>query len=104
MDLIRRLEQEQISGKWPYAVQAESPALEALPMEAQKAELKRLLMRQTGQKLSKDEKEEQAEESPEEACGLGPGDGTGSEKSGSLPTRRRTAYRFLGDEPLASGM
>ncbi len=63
MDLIRRLEQEQISGKWPYAVQAESPALEALPMEAQKAELKRLLMRHTGQKLSKDE-EEQAENLP----------------------------------------
>ncbi len=62
LDLVRRLEEGQISGKWPYTVQAEEVALEALPAEAQRAELKRLLKRQAGQKLSKEEKEEQAED------------------------------------------
>ena len=62
LDLVRRLEEEQISGKWPYTVQAEEMTLEALPAEAKRAELKRLLKRQAGQKLSKEEKEELAED------------------------------------------
>jgi len=62
IELVRRLEEEQISGKWPYAVQAEAVALEALPQAAQRAELKRLLERQAGQTLSREEKEAQAEE------------------------------------------
>jgi len=63
IELVRRLEEERISGKWPYTVQAEAVALEALPPEAQKAELKRLLKRQAGQKLfQEEEKEAQAEE------------------------------------------
>ena len=61
IDVTKRLQEGQISGKWPYAVQAEAAALEALPPEAQRAELKRLLKRQAGQKLSREEKDEQAE-------------------------------------------
>ncbi|HXG36037.1 MAG TPA: type III-B CRISPR-associated protein Cas10/Cmr2 [Dehalococcoidia bacterium] len=64
--LVRRLQEEKISGKWPYAVQAESLALETLPAEAQKAELKRLLKRQAGQEFSREEKDEQAEKLSEE--------------------------------------
>jgi len=62
IDLVQRLKKEKISGKWPYAVQTESPALEELPAEAQQAELKRLLKRQAGQALTREEKEAQAEE------------------------------------------
>jgi len=62
IELVQRLEEEQISGRWPYAVQAEAAALEALPEAAQRAELKRLLKRQAGQKLSQEAKEAQAEE------------------------------------------
>jgi CRISPR-associated protein Cmr2 len=61
IDVTKRLQEGQISGKWPYTVQAEAAALEALPEEAQRAELKRLLKRQAGQKLSREEKDEQAE-------------------------------------------
>jgi CRISPR-associated protein Cmr2 len=62
IELVRRLEEEQISGKWPYTVEAEAVALEELPAAAQRAELKRLLKRQAGQKLRQEEKEAQAEE------------------------------------------
>jgi CRISPR-associated protein Cmr2 len=62
IELVRRLEKEQISGKWPYAVQTEVVALENLRPEAQRAELRRLLKRQSGQKLRQEEKEAQAEE------------------------------------------
>ena len=62
IELVRRLEKEQISGKWPYTVEAEAVALEELPAAAQRAELKRLLKRQAGQKLRQEEKEAQAEE------------------------------------------
>jgi len=62
IELVRRFEEEQISGKWPYGVQAESLALEALPAQAQQAELKRLLKRQTGPKLREGEREAQATE------------------------------------------
>lgn len=62
IDLVQRLQEEKISGKWPYAVQMESMALEGLPIAAQKAELKRLLKRQAGQMLGKEEKEKKAEE------------------------------------------
>lgn len=61
IDVTKRLQEGQISGKWPYAVQAEAAALEALPEEAQRAELKRLLKRQAEQELSREEKDEQAE-------------------------------------------
>jgi len=62
IELVRRLEEEQISGKWPYTVEAEAVALEELPAAAQRAELKRLLKRQAGQRLRQEEKEAQAEE------------------------------------------
>lgn len=62
IDVTERLQEGQISGKWPYTVQAEAAALEALPPEAQRAELKRLLKRQAEQELSRKEKEAQAEE------------------------------------------
>ena len=62
IELVRRLEKEQISDKWPYTVEAEAVALEELPAAAQRAELKRLLKRQTSQKLSEEEREKQAED------------------------------------------
>ena len=63
IDVIKRFQKDKISNKWPYVVRAEVPALEALPAEAQKAELKRLLRRQTGRSISSpQEKEEQADE------------------------------------------
>jgi CRISPR/Cas system-associated protein Cas10 (large subunit of type III CRISPR-Cas system) len=39
IELVRRLEKEQISGKWPYVVQAEAWTLEELSSDAQRAEL-----------------------------------------------------------------
>jgi CRISPR-associated protein Cmr2 len=62
IDLIRRLQEEKISSKWPYVVQAEAWTLEELSSDAQKAELRRLLKRQAGQKLCGEKKEAQAEE------------------------------------------
>ncbi len=63
IDVTERLQGDRISNKWPYVVRAEVPALEALPSEAQKAELKRLLRRQAGRSISSpQEKEEQADE------------------------------------------
>jgi CRISPR-associated protein Cmr2 len=60
--LIQRLQEEQISGKWPYVVQAEAWTLEGLSSDAQAAELRRLLTRQAGEKLRGKEKKAQAEE------------------------------------------
>jgi CRISPR-associated protein Cmr2 len=62
IDLIQRLQEEKISGKWPYVVQAEARTLVELSSDAQKAELRRLLMRQEGRKLREEEREAQAEE------------------------------------------
>jgi CRISPR-associated protein Cmr2 len=62
IDLIQRFQEEKISGKWPYVVQAEAWTLEELSSDAQTAELRRLLKRQAGQKLREEEKEAQAEE------------------------------------------
>jgi len=62
IDLIQRFQEEKISGKWPYVVQAEAWTLEELSSDAQRAELRRLLKRQAGQKLREEEKEAQAEE------------------------------------------
>lgn len=62
IELVRRLEKEQISGKWPYVVQAEAWTLEELSSDAQTAELRRLLKRQVGRKLREEKKEAQAEE------------------------------------------
>ena len=62
IDLIQRFQEEKISGKWPYAVQAEAWMLKELSSDAQKAELRRLLKRQAGQQLRREEKEAQAEE------------------------------------------
>lgn len=61
-DIAWRLQEEKISAKWPYGVQAELPALEVLPQEAQRAELRRLLRRQAGEHSSREEKDRQAEE------------------------------------------
>ncbi|CDM67155.1 type III-B CRISPR-associated protein Cas10/Cmr2 [Pyrinomonas methylaliphatogenes] len=62
IDVTERLQKDKISGKWAYTVHAEVAALEELPAQAQRAELKRLLKRQAGQKLSREEKEAQAED------------------------------------------
>jgi len=62
INLIQRLQEEQISGKWPYVVQAEAWTLEGLSSDAQAAELRRLLTRQAGEKLRGKEKKAQAEE------------------------------------------
>ena len=56
------LQAEKISAKFPYVLSAEVRTLEALPREAQKAELRRLLKRQAGEKLGREEKEKQAQE------------------------------------------
>ena len=89
IELVRRLEEEQISGKWPYAVQAEAVALEALHAGAQRAELKRLLKRQAGQKLSQEEREAQAERLSEKltqwAQAITPPEPEPCEKRASLP-------------------
>lgn len=61
-DIVQRLQEGKISARWPYGVQAELLALDGLPPEAQKAELRRLLRRQAGEHLSREEKEHQAEE------------------------------------------
>ncbi|RMF52944.1 MAG: type III-B CRISPR-associated protein Cas10/Cmr2 [Bacteroidetes bacterium] len=61
IDVTERLRKDEISRKWPYTVQAEVVALEALPDAAQRAELKRLLKRQAGQELPREEKDGQAE-------------------------------------------
>ncbi len=63
LDVIYRLQHDQIGRKWPYSIQGEAPALEALSPEAQKAEIKRLLLRHAGEKI-KDPKirKQQAEE------------------------------------------
>jgi CRISPR-associated protein Cmr2 len=58
----RLLEEEKLSGKFPYAVYAVARTLCGVPEEAQKAELRRLLKRQAGEGLSREEKERQAEE------------------------------------------
>ncbi|MDW8327248.1 MAG: type III-B CRISPR-associated protein Cas10/Cmr2 [Anaerolineales bacterium] len=55
-------EERGISNRWPYIVFGEMETLSKLPKEAQKAELKRTLQRQAGEKLSRDEKRQQAEE------------------------------------------
>jgi CRISPR-associated protein Cmr2 len=62
IDLIQRLQEEKISSKWPYVVQAEARTLVELSSDAQKAELRRLLMRQEGRKLREEERKAQAEE------------------------------------------
>jgi CRISPR-associated protein Cmr2 len=61
IDLIQRLQEEKISGKWPYVVQAEARTLVELSSDAQKAELRRLLMRQEGRKLREEEEEKEAQ-------------------------------------------
>jgi CRISPR-associated protein Cmr2 len=89
IELVRRLEKEQISGKWPYTVEAEAVALEELPAAAQRAELKRLLRRQAGQKLSQEEREAQAERLSEKltqwAQAITPPEPEPCEKRASLP-------------------
>ncbi|MHA2641768.1 MAG: type III-B CRISPR-associated protein Cas10/Cmr2 [bacterium JZ-2024 1] len=61
-DIVERLRTEKVSGKWPYTVRAEAAILAALPLEAQKAELYRLLQRQAGESPPREEKQEQANE------------------------------------------
>lgn len=57
-----RLESGHISGQFPYVLQAEARTLGALPRETQQAELRRLLRRQAGEGLSREKREQQAEE------------------------------------------
>ncbi len=86
LDLVRRLEEEQISGKWPYAVQAEAAALEALLEPAQKAELKRLLKRHAEQKLSWEQAERLLEKLVQWARAITPPEPEPCEKRAFLPS------------------
>ncbi|MER3417518.1 MAG: type III-B CRISPR-associated protein Cas10/Cmr2, partial [Gemmataceae bacterium] len=61
-EFCAKLQAEKISAKFPYVLSAEVRTLEALPREAQEAELRRLLKRHAGEKLGREEKEEQARE------------------------------------------
>jgi len=61
-EFCAKLQAEAISAKFPYVLSAEVRTLEALPREAQEAELRRLLKRHAGEKLGREEKEEQARE------------------------------------------
>lgn len=56
--VVQWLQEEKLSAKWPYGVQAELPVLKGLPPEAQQAELCRLLRRQARENLLEQAAEE----------------------------------------------
>ena len=61
-EFCEELQAKKISAKFPHVLSVEVRTLEALPREAQKAELRRLLKRHAGEKLGREEKEKQAQE------------------------------------------
>jgi len=69
-DIARRFANGELSPKLAHAVYAEADTLAGLPEDAQRAELRRLALRQAGDSLSREEKQEQADKLSQEIVAL----------------------------------